>query len=1004
MTDSKQPGRSCSISHVESMLCPVLIGRSAELGALTDALDAAADGRGGAVFVTGDAGVGKSRLAREAATLACSRGFRVLHGRAVESAVPVPFRPITEALMGAARAGAVPDTPGIADYRAALGALVPEWSRPEDGESAVSPVIFGEALLRILSVPGGSGSLLMLEDLQWADPETLAIMEYLCDNVAGSPVLCLVTLRDAEPSACLDLLHSVCARRVAARIEVPRLRRRSVVEMASACLNSPDVPRAVSRLLADCDGLPFAVEEILAAAVSSGELVHGKSGWEVNEGVVTGVPASIVGSVRNRLAALGPRAGNIIVSAAVLGRQFDWRLLPDVAGVTESDVLQVLQRAHSVQLIEPVTADGDTFRFRHSLTRDAIVSDLLSPERASRSERAATAIERNHPGLPGSWCELVAELRAEAGQPLQAARLLLTAGFRAISQGALTSAIDGLHDAQKLLANAADTDTMLDIEIDEALAEAFAMSGDFAQLTLLADDLIPRLVAVGADPRRQALIRVMAASTRPEDNEAAAATQLDGARAIANELHDTELASRVDAVAARYALVTGDLDRAQELAARSLAAAEAACLTGWAAEVALQSLDVLGRWERTRDFAAARAVFERAYQVAGEQGLGVWRIRMLHELATVDMLADGSTGRLREVRELAQHAGIVSIATVIDLQLANAWSLGPDLDLVLAAARKCERGATQVSAHRIEAMAICLQALVFAIRSDSQAVEQAAERAEAIMPSDPEVMLHCRGQIAVVASLFRDNVSRAARESSAAMAEYGPRTLYGPQRGRGYYSAAQAPLLARGRSWALAALVQAANDGDARGAIEQAELAGATGGWNRGCLAYAEAVLAGRAGHADRATALAAEGSACFAPFAPWWNHLAQRLVAPAALRDGWGQPVGWMREAAAGFEATGHTRLAAACRGILRKAGERVPRSGRGAAQVPPQMRRLGVTSREMDVFLLVAQGFSNSEIAERLFISPKTVETHVASLVAKTGQSGRRELVAHAARFAPS
>jgi len=161
-------------------------------------------------------------------------------------------------------------------------------------------------------------------------------------------------------------------------------------------------------------------------------------------------------------------------------------------------------------------------------------------------------------------------------------------------------------------------------------------------------------------------------------------------------------------------------------------------------------------------------------------------------------------------------------------------------------------------------------------------------------------------------------------------------------------------------------------------------------------------VMEGREGHTQRATALADEGSAWFAPFAPWWNRLARRLVATAALRDGWGEPVAWLQEAAAGFESTGHHRLATACRGILRKAGERVPRSGRGQAQVPVQMRRLGVTSREMDVYLLVAQGYSNAEIASRLFISPKTVETHVANLVAKTGQGGRRELVAHAARFA--
>jgi DNA-binding NarL/FixJ family response regulator len=127
-------------------------------------------------------------------------------------------------------------------------------------------------------------------------------------------------------------------------------------------------------------------------------------------------------------------------------------------------------------------------------------------------------------------------------------------------------------------------------------------------------------------------------------------------------------------------------------------------------------------------------------------------------------------------------------------------------------------------------------------------------------------------------------------------------------------------------------------------------------------------------------------------------------MVAPSALADRWGQPLSWLRDATAEFEASGHARVASACRGLLRQAGERVPRAGRGNAQVPPQMRRLGITSREMDVFLLVARGFSNTEIAAKLYISPKTVETHIASLVAKTGQTGRRELVAHAARFVRS
>jgi DNA-binding CsgD family transcriptional regulator len=981
-------------------LCQVLIDRSAELGALSGGLDAAREGRGRMVFVTGDAGVGKSRLVRETVSQALQRGMRVLGGRAAESAVPVPYRPVTEALMGAARGGVVPDAPGIADYRAALGTLVPEWSRPGDGDAEVSPVIFGEALLRMLALPDGPGGLLTLEDLHWADPETLAIVEYLADNVATAHVLCLVTLRDTEPSASLDLMRSVAARRVATRIEVPRLARRAVAEMAAACLHTPELPPAVSQLLADCDGLPFAVEEILAAAVSSGELVRGEAGWEINDGVVTGVPASIVGSVRNRLAALGPRARTVIVYAAILGRQFDWKLLPGVADLSAAEVLDALDEAHKVQLIEPV--NGGTFRFRHSLTRDAIVSDLLPPERASRSERAAAAIEEAHPDLPGSSCELVAELRAAAGQPAEAARLLLAAGLRATAQGALTSAIACLQDAQKLLAGTAAADSMLDIEIAEALVEALALSGDIEQLGLLADDLIGRLDAAGAPPRRQALIRIRVASTRPEDNQAAAAEHLAKASAIAAQLRDAGLASRVDAVAARYALATGELDRAEDLANRSLAAAQRACPASWGAELGIESLDVIGRRERARDLDAARAAFERAYQIADEQALGVWRIRMMHELATVDLLAGFDAARLREVRETALTAGLMSIATIIDLQLANFASLGPDLDEALAAARRSERSATQMSSRRIEAMALCLEALVFAIRGDLPATEQALMRAEAILPGHAEVLMHSRGQVAALAALFRDDLSRAVKESAAAVA-YLLEALGAPERARGFYSPVQAPLVARGRSWGLAALLQAVTDGDGRGAIERARAADAVGTWNRGCLAYAEAVLEGKAGHRKRATVLAEEGSADFAPFAPWWNHLAQRLVAPYALQDGWGQPVAWMRDAAAGFELSGHDRLATACRGILRKAGERVPRSGRGTAQVPPQMRRLGVTSREMDVFLLVARGFSNAEIAARLFISPKTVETHVANLVAKTGQSGRRELVAHAARFVP-
>jgi predicted ATPase len=186
-----------------------MVGREAELRRLVGALDNAGGASGGVVFLTGEAGVGKSRLACELTGLAAPRGFATFTGRASEFAVPVQFRPIAEALIRAARGGLSADGPRVADYRPALGSLVPEWRRDADNGADISELIMGEGLVRLLTAPGRPGALLVLEDLQWADAQTLAVVEYLADNLTGSRVLCLVTIRDCEPCAASALDHDI---------------------------------------------------------------------------------------------------------------------------------------------------------------------------------------------------------------------------------------------------------------------------------------------------------------------------------------------------------------------------------------------------------------------------------------------------------------------------------------------------------------------------------------------------------------------------------------------------------------------------------------------------------------------------------------------------------------------------------------------------------------------------------------------------------------------------
>jgi DNA-binding CsgD family transcriptional regulator len=167
---------------------------------------------------------------------------------------------------------------------------------------------------------------------------------------------------------------------------------------------------------------------------------------------------------------------------------------------------------------------------------------------------------------------------------------------------------------------------------------------------------------------------------------------------------------------------------------------------------------------------------------------------------------------------------------------------------------------------------------------------------------------------------------------------------------------------------------------------------------DRAYAAYALAIIAGRQGDGESAIAAVAKGDLLMPP--GWRRHHARRLVADAALDAGWGDPGAWAGEAIEFFDRAQLPGLTATCRTTLRRAGVPVRRRGRGESPVPYELQAVGVTSREMDVLNLVAERLSNREIAERLFVSPRTVETHVSSLQRKIGTRGRKQLIEFARR----
>jgi DNA-binding CsgD family transcriptional regulator/tetratricopeptide (TPR) repeat protein len=960
---------------VSGVLCQVVIGREAELKEIGEALDGAAQSSKGMVlFVAGEAGIGKSRVAQEAIARARASRFVVLSGRATIPHRTVAFRPLTEALFSYFRGQRPPELPELELFPGALGRLVPAWRRA-DAAGDESIVVLAEAVVQMLRGIGRrTGCLLVLDDLQWADPETLSIIEYLAENIATEPVVCLCTVRSEEPSAGLALADALAARRTASLLALARLSPAETTTMALACLSAEALPESVDALLADsADGLPFFVEELLAGAVGSGALGRNEEGWTVQRALEPRVPRTFLDSVEGRLGVMGELA-EVLVAAAVLGRRFDWTLLSAITGCSEPKVLAALRAGVDAQLLAAEPSPKGSFRFRHALTRDAIVQSLLPMEHASLARPALDAIEAVHPGLPDAWCDLAGELAERAGDDSRAAALLIESGRRSRSQGALASAEDAFTRARVL----AHGEPTLAADADEALCEALSLSGKLDQALVVGDRFFAALDALPTPPARLGRVHLwLARAAVGVARWDVAQDHVRRAYESAAAAQDAELSASIDAVGAALALASGDVDRANELARR----ARASAIELGQHEVACEALEVIGRAARVRDIDEAEAAFSASLAIAERQRLEVWRVRALYELGSIDQLRGLAASRLGLAHDAAVANGALATAAHIDFLHSLSYLTRLEFEDAFALAHRSGEVARRFQMQSLHALSLAIEGATFGWQGHDREMEVRLDHAMRIAGDD---------------SVVAGTTWMLARGVSFLIVEKRDRALAALDTGmESLRRSPSAPLPQRG----LWALVRAVEGIDGQDACEKVRASGVlVHQLNRGFVGCAEAVLAGRIGDKDLAVELANSGGADLAG-APWFQQLACRLMAEAAITDGWGDPVTWLRDALATFEGHAQERLVTACRSLLSKAGAPMPRR-RKSERVPSGLREIGVTEREHEVLTLLAEGLANKEIAARLFMSPRTVERHIANVTVKVGLRTRAELVAFAAR----
>jgi DNA-binding CsgD family transcriptional regulator len=955
---------------------PFIVGREKEIHDIREALSGARSGRGSSVFLVGESGIGKSRLAAAAAEIAAAAGMRLLRGRGSVIGSMVPFRSLTEALFSLSRDENPVDIEALGPYRPILARLVPDWGEPAS-QDAGSVVVLAEAVLRLTGLAGrGRGCLLSLDDLQDADAETLAVVEYLIDNLDRQPTAIIGTIR-SEQCPALRLARLAAQRGTAVLVELDRLSPEEVVQLAAGCLGTTpaEVPRPAADLLwAGSAGNPYLAEELASGMVDGGLLVSVDGQWQTSEWLQTRLPETVARSLARPVDLLEARAKELLSVAALLGNRFPLAVVRAATGLSDRDLLDDLHGEIAAQLVDVDEQTPDWYCFRHRLIREALITTVSPAERAALARKVADTLPTVYPGLPGEWCQVTATLLVEAGDTAAAGRLFTEAGQRALAQGAAGSAVTLLDRAWELLPPA---DTSARADTMEALLYALA-EGGMVERALTSIEVLGRL-GVGLDPRRRARLHTRLAwaavvAGQPSHSMA----QLDAALALLGPDAAPEDTAPVDVVSAHLALDTGghgQFETAEALARHAAAVAESVPLP----VVACQALQLLGAVVRPRDPDRATAYLERAHAIAVQHDLPIWVIHALVRLGNDDALREADLKRLEQAREQAARVGAVSARYLAEVSIALHNVL---LGQFAPAAAMIDR--VVVATQRLKLRDTTHQALlVRATLAAHRGLRRDMDRALAEfrrLDGDEQPMYASRvhGLARTFCALLEEDRPRAREELEQALrAEETTPSIF-------HLS---------GR-FGLALLLRAV-----AGELDQETYDAVTADpasrlrWDRQFALFARAVLAGRAGRAAAATEDVAAALRVGAPYA-MGVHLGLRLVGEAAMADGWGNHTEWLRAAEDYFHSADVPAVASACRALLRSSGQRVAPRRTGAAEIPQSLRVAGVTVREYEVLRFLAERLGNREIAERLHLSTRTVEGHISSLIAKTGLPNRLAL----------
>ncbi len=464
------------------------VGWETQRGVIRAAIDRALGGHGSLIMLGGGPGVGKTRLAMELAEYAYSlNGFRALVGHCYERDEPFPYLPFVEAIESSlAQAASLDDfRRQMGDNAAELAQLAPSLRRvfpdlPEPLE--LPPAQKRRYLFQSVSDALGRWArigpqLLILDDLQWADESTLALLIHLANGVPQIPLVIIGTFRDEYVEGNPALVRSLeeLIRLGLRPLKLGGLSKEDVAQMLHG-LSRRQVPESLVRLIfEESQGNPFFVEEVYRHLMEEGKILdaagHFQTDIRIDE---IDVPENVRLITNRRLERLGSNQKRVLEAAAVIGRSFSFQLLSDVSQTHVDELFGVIEKAQQMGIVVPSSQGPETpFTFVHELVRQTLLAGISLPRRQRLHSIVAQAIERLYTGgLNGSAGEIADHL-LKAGSFADSHKVVLwltQAGRGALEAAAYEAARSSLRSALSHL-DAADLRARADLLASLAVAE-----------------------------------------------------------------------------------------------------------------------------------------------------------------------------------------------------------------------------------------------------------------------------------------------------------------------------------------------------------------------------------------------------------------------------------------------------------------------------------------------------------------------------------------------------